>query len=66
MKTLEKLKKSAVRDQIVAGRKFNGVSFKSQPRQIHFKVNISLNPVFSCYYFKILLTRILMLEIVIK
>ena len=38
LQTLEKLKKSAVREQIVAGRKFNGVSFKSQPRLIHFKV----------------------------
>ena len=37
LKTLDKLKKSAVREQIVAGRKFTGVSFKSQPRIVHFK-----------------------------
>lgn len=35
---MDKLKKSAVKDQIVAGRKFTGVSFKSQPRIVHFKV----------------------------
>ena len=38
-KTLEKLKQSAVRDQIVGGKKFLGVSFKSQPKIIHFKVD---------------------------
>lgn len=37
IKTLGQLKKSAVRDQVVAGRKFNGVSFKSNPKVVHFK-----------------------------
>jgi hypothetical protein len=38
LKSLDKLKKSAVREQVVAGRKFVGTSFKSQPKVIHFKV----------------------------
>lgn len=38
LKTLDSLKKSAVKEQIVAGRKFTGVSFKSHPRIVHFKV----------------------------
>jgi hypothetical protein len=38
---LEKLKKSAIREQVVAGRKFVGTSFKSQPKVIHFKVKSS-------------------------
>ncbi len=37
MKTLDQLKKSAVREQVVAGRKFSGVSFKSNPTVVHFK-----------------------------
>jgi hypothetical protein len=36
---MDKLKKSSVKDQVVAGRKFVGISFKSQPKVIHFKVN---------------------------
>lgn len=34
---MDKLKKSAVREQVVAGRKFTGVSFRSNPKIIHFK-----------------------------
>ncbi len=37
LKSLEQLKKSAVREQVVARRKFVGVSFKSNPQIIHFK-----------------------------
>ncbi len=37
IKTLDQLKKSAVREQVVAGRKFSGVSFKSNPKLVHFK-----------------------------
>jgi hypothetical protein len=37
LKSLDKLKISAIREQVVAGRKFKGVSFRSQPRIIHFK-----------------------------
>ena len=37
LKSLDKLKKSAVKDQVVAGRKFAGISFKSQPKIVHFK-----------------------------
>jgi hypothetical protein len=36
-KTLDKLKQSAIKDQVVGGRKFTGVSFKSNPKTIHFK-----------------------------
>jgi hypothetical protein len=36
-KTLDKLKQSAIKDQVVGGRKFTGVSFKSNPKIIHFK-----------------------------
>jgi len=38
LKTLESLKESAIKEQIVVGRKFIGVSFKSQPKIVHFKV----------------------------
>lgn len=37
MKSLDKLRKSAVQDQVAAGKKFTGVSFKSQPKVIEFK-----------------------------
>ncbi len=39
LKSLDKLKKSAVREQVAAGKKFKGASFKSQPRIIQFKVS---------------------------
>jgi SSS family solute:Na+ symporter len=53
LQTLDKLKKSAVREQVVAGRKFNGVSFKSQPRLIHFKVILfSLWDYFDYFFYK--------------
>jgi hypothetical protein len=53
LQTLDKLKKSAVREQVVAGRKFNGVSFKSQPRLIHFKVILfSLWDYFDFFFYK--------------
>lgn len=38
LKSLDKLKASAIKEQVVAGRKFVGTSFRSQPRIIHFKV----------------------------
>lgn len=37
LKSLDKLKKSSVREQVAAGRKFKGSSFQSQPKIIHFK-----------------------------
>ena len=42
LKTLDKLKKSSVKEQVVAGRKFVGISFKSQPRIVHFKVIVKI------------------------
>lgn len=41
LRSLDKLKKSAVKDQIVAGKKFSGISFKSQPKIVHFKVRFN-------------------------
>ena len=41
LKTLDKLKKSAIKDQVVAGRKFEGTAFKSNPKVIHFKASRS-------------------------
>ncbi len=67
LKTLESLKESAIKEQIVVGRKFIGVSFKSQPKIVHFKVKFF----YSYYAYKnsknILKNfRILMLEIIIQ
>lgn len=38
IKSLEKLKENGIKDQVIAGKKFSGISFKSQPRIVHFKV----------------------------
>lgn len=54
LKSLDKLKKSAVREQVAAGKKFKGVAFKSQPRVIEFKDF----DVGSTYNLKVLLTNI--------
>ena len=54
VKTLEKLKHSVVKEQVVAGRKFVGVSFKSQPKIIHFK-DFDVGAV---YNIKVVLTNI--------
>jgi hypothetical protein len=54
LKTLENLKKSSVKDQVAAGRKFVGISFKSQPKIIEFKNFI----VGEIYKLKIVLTNI--------
>jgi hypothetical protein len=41
LQTLDKLKNSKVKEQVVSGKKFKGVAFKSQPKIIHFKVVFS-------------------------
>ena len=38
MHNINKLKKSRVKEQVVTGRKFTGVAFKSLPKKVHFKV----------------------------
>ena len=57
MKSLEKLKKSAIKDQVAAGKKFKGVAFKSQPKIIQFKVrqrlkSLLLGFIYKCFVFK--------------
>ena len=54
LKSLDKLKKSAVREQVAAGRKFTGSSFRSQPKVIHFK-DFNLG---ETYDIKVVLTNI--------